>query len=187
MIIAKDEGLFKRNGGQTMDQKAVFFSPVGRLYLLADEKGLKELCLGGQAEQKYPDMACDLNDNSLTAKILQETKDWLRRYFAGEKPEITELKLNLSGTAFRQKVWKILCEIPYGQTVTYGQIAERIAREEGKKKMSAQAVGGAVGHNPIAIIVPCHRVIGSDGSLTGYAYGLDMKRRLLELERRDKW
>ncbi|MCI6731778.1 MAG: methylated-DNA--[protein]-cysteine S-methyltransferase [Lachnospiraceae bacterium] len=179
-----------------MDQTAVFFSPVGRLNLLADEKGLKELCLGDPtdltdpAEQKYSDMACDADDNSVTAKILQETKDWLRRYFAGEKPEITELKLNLSGTAFRQKVWKILCEIPYGQTVTYGQIAARIAREEGKKKMSAQAVGGAVGHNPIAIIVPCHRVIGSDGSLTGYAYGLDMKRRLLEHEhagRRDKW
>ena len=171
-----------------MDQTAVFFSPVGRLNLLADEKGLKELCLGDPtdltdpAEQKYSDMACDADDNSVTAKILQETKDWLRRYFAGEKPEITELKLNLSGTAFRQKVWKILCEIPYGQTVTYGQIAARIAREEGKKKMSAQAVGGAVGHNPIAIIVPCHRVIGSDGSLTGYAYGLEKKRWLLEHE-----
>lgn len=168
-----------------MDQTAVFFSPVGRLNLLADEKGLKELCLGDPtdpAEQKYSDMACDADDYSVTAKILQETKEWLRRYFAGEKPEITELKLNLSGTAFRQKVWKILCEIPYGQTVTYGQIAARITREEGQKKMSAQAVGGAVGHNPIAIIVPCHRVIGSDGSLTGYAYGLDMKRRLLEHE-----
>ena len=168
-----------------MDQTAVFFSPVGRLNLLADEKGLKELCLGDPtdpAEQKYPDRISNLDEHSVTAKILQETKDWLRRYFAGEKPEITELKLNLSGTAFRQKVWKILCEIPYGQTVTYGQIAAWIAREEGKKKMSAQAVGGAVGHNPIAIIVPCHRVIGSDGSLTGYAYGLDMKRRLLEHE-----
>lgn len=168
-----------------MDQTAVFLSPVGRLYLLADEKGLKKLCLGDQTdpkEQKNPDMVCDLNGHSGTEKILQETKDWLRRYFAGEKPEITELKLNLSGTPFRQKVWKILCEIPYGETVTYGQIAARIAREEGKKKMSAQAVGGAVGHNPIAIIVPCHRVVGSDGSLTGYAYGLDMKRRLLEHE-----
>ena len=116
-------------------------------------------------------------------KILVEAKKWLDRYFAKENPSIKEISLAPIGGEFRQKVWKILCEIPYGKTTTYGEIAKRIAKEMDKEKMSAQAVGNAVGHNPISIIIPCHRVVGKDGSLTGYAGGIEKKRILLELER----
>ena len=105
------------------------------------------------------------------------------RYFAKENPSIKEIPLAPIGGEFRQKVWKILCEIPYGKTTTYGEIAKRIAKEMDKEKMSAQAVGNAVGHNPISIIIPCHRVVGKYGSLTGYAGGIEKKRILLELER----
>ena len=107
---------------------------------------------------------------------------WLDRYFAGENPQISELPLAPSGSDFRQMVWKILCDIPSGQTTTYGEIAKKIAARTGRSTMSAQAVGGAVGHNPISIIIPCHRVVGTNGSLTGYAGGIDKKIALLELE-----
>ena len=109
-------------------------------------------------------------------------RDWLDRYFAGEPMEIGDLPLRLEGTPFRKQVWQILCHIPYGSLVTYGDIAKEMALLTGKERMSSQAVGGAVGHNPISIIVPCHRVIGADGKLTGYAGGLDLKIKLLELE-----
>src|SRR5699024_1150130 len=101
--------------------------------------------------------------------VFENTKKWLDRYFEKEKPSIKEIPIAPKGGEFRQKVWKILCEIPYGQTITYGEIAKRIAKQMNKEKMSAQAVGNAVGHNPISIIIPCHRVIGKNGSLTGYA------------------
>lgn len=114
--------------------------------------------------------------------IFSQTKQWLDRYFAGERPEPAELSLAPLGSPFRQQVWKKLLEIPYGATRTYGDIAQEIARESGKQKMSAQAVGGAVGHNPISIIIPCHRVVGSSGSLTGYAGGISKKVTLLEHE-----
>ena len=117
--------------------------------------------------------------------VLKEAKEWLDRYFAGEKPLINELKLAPEGSDFRKAVWKILCEIPYGETFTYGEIAETLAKRNGVKKMSAQAVGGAVGHNPISIIIPCHRVVGKNGSLTGYAGGVDKKQKLLALEGAD--
>ena len=107
---------------------------------------------------------------------LEQASDWLERYFRGEQPSITELKLNPSGSGFRQRVWACLCRIPYGKTTTYGAIAKELGIRSG------QAVGGAVGHNPVSIIIPCHRVIGADGSLTGYAGGLDKKRILLKLE-----
>lgn len=100
----------------------------------------------------------------------------------GNGPGISELPLAPSGSEFRREVWRILCGIPYGEVMTYGEIGKRVAAEMGRKSMSAQAVGGAVGHNPISILIPCHRVVGSDGSLTGYAGGLVRKRRLLELE-----
>lgn len=116
-------------------------------------------------------------------EILIKTKNWLDRYFNLEKPEISELSIAPIGSEFRQKVWKILCTIPYGNTITYGDIAKQIAKETGKDKMSAQAIGGAVGHNPISIIIPCHRVVGANGSLTGYAGGIDKKIKLLEIEK----
>jgi len=106
-------------------------------------------------------------------------KQWLDRYFAGERPVASELPLAPIGSAFRQSVWDILCGIPYGETLTYGDIAKKIGCKSG------QAVGGAVGHNPISIIIPCHRVVGANGSLTGYAGGVEMKIKLLELEGAD--
>ena len=105
---------------------------------------------------------------------------WLDLYFAGKEPDFSPA-LNPTGTAFQMSVWAILQTIPFGETTTYGAIARRL-EEQTKKRMSAQAVGGAVGRNPISIIVPCHRVIGADGSLTGYAGGLDKKEYLLRTE-----
>jgi len=116
------------------------------------------------------------------SEILSRTKDWLDRYFGGEKPLISELKLAPQGSEFRKEVWEILCGIPYGEVTTYKAIAEKIADKHGIQKMSAQAVGGAVGHNPISIIIPCHRVVGTNGSLTGYGGGIQKKIELLTLE-----
>ena len=115
--------------------------------------------------------------------ILNKAKKWLDRYFKGEKPSISELDLEPMGSIFAKNVWKILCQIPYGELTTYGEIAKKMAKLMNKDKMSAQAVGGAVGHNPISIIIPCHRVVGKNGNLTGYAGGIDKKIKLLELEK----
>ena len=113
--------------------------------------------------------------------IRDRTRRWLDLYFSGREPGFTPA-LNPAGSAFRRAVWEILLKIPYGKTTTYGQIAREIAAARGLAKMSAQAVGGAVGHNEISIIIPCHRVIGAHGSLTGYASGIDRKIKLLQLE-----
>jgi methylated-DNA-[protein]-cysteine S-methyltransferase len=117
--------------------------------------------------------------------VFNAAADWLDRYFGGEKPAISELPLAPIGGEFRQGVWSLLCEIPYGEVVTYGDIAKKMAAKMGKKSMSGQAVGGAVGHNPISIVIPCHRVVGANGSLTGYAGGIDTKIKLLEHEGMD--
>ena len=111
--------------------------------------------------------------------VFATLKDWLEAYFSGKKPEMT-IPLAPDGTEFQQAVWKLLREIPYGKTTTYGAIAKRLSSSG--KRAAAQAVGGAVGHNPISLLIPCHRVLGADGSLTGYAGGLEKKRALLELE-----
>jgi len=110
--------------------------------------------------------------------VFDAAQKWLDRYFAGEKPGISEFLLAPIGGAFRQGVWVILCDIPYGEVITYGDIAKKMAVKMGKDSMSGQAVGGAVGHNPISIIIPCHRVVGSNGSLTGYAGGIQTKVKL---------
>lgn len=115
-------------------------------------------------------------------EVFSRAKDWLDRYFNGKKPEPSELPLAPVGGEFRQTVWELLCEIPYGELTTYGQIAREAAKRLQRESMSAQAVGGAVGHNPISIIIPCHRVVGTGGSLTGYAGGLDKKIWLLKHE-----
>ena len=117
--------------------------------------------------------------------ILVKTKKWLDEYFQGEKPQISELDLALIGSDFAKNVWKLLCEIPYGEVTTYGEIAKKVAKIMNKSTMSAQAVGGAVGHNPISIIIPCHRVVGTNGSLTGYGGGIKNKVELLKLEGND--
>ena len=145
-------------------------SPLGILTLVSDGYSITELDFGGQYsehEDKLP--------------VFDETGKWLYIYFSGKDPGFTP-KLDPEGTPFRKAVWDILLTVPFGKTITYGQIAASIAKEKGIPKMSARAVGGAVGHNPIPIIIPCHRVIGSDDSLTGYSAGLDLKVRLLELE-----
>ncbi len=116
------------------------------------------------------------------AAVLTKALAWLNAYFAGEDPGPVP-PLRLEGTAFRRRVWEVLQTIPYGQTMTYGQIARVLAEERGIERMSAQAVGGAVGHNPVSLMVPCHRVVGSKGGLTGYAGGVERKAALLELER----
>lgn len=156
-------------------------SPLGRILLAADSTGLTGVWFDGE---KY--FACHLETQHEEKEIplLQHTKRWLDIYFSGKEPDFT-VPLRFTGTAFQNDVWEILCTIPYGQTVTYGGIAKRIAAKKGMSRMSAQAVGGAVGHNEISIIVPCHRVIGANGSLTGYAAGLDKKIKLLTLEKVD--
>ncbi len=155
-------------------------SPVGVITLGSDGGNLVGLWMTGQ---KYfgDTVKGEMRPND-DLPVFQQTKAWLDRYFNREKPEISELPLAPAGGEFRQAVWRILCEIPYGQVMTYGKIAEKIARRRGLKRMSAQAVGGAVGHNPISLIIPCHRVVGADGSLTGYSGGLDKKIKLLEFE-----
>ena len=153
-------------------------SPLGRMLLAADEEGLVGAWFEGQ---KY--YGSVLEDDILQEKddILRRAEQWLDLYFSGTEPDFTPA-IHLTGSDFRKQVWKLLLEIPYGQTRTYGDIAEQIAAENGRKSMSAQAVGGAVGHNPVSIIIPCHRVVGAKGSLTGYAGGLDRKAKLLEWE-----
>jgi methylated-DNA-[protein]-cysteine S-methyltransferase len=155
-------------------------SPVGMLSLASDGESLVGLWIDGQ---KY--FGETVREETVTRngiRALDDAKDWLHRYFAGERPDIFELSLSPAGNEFRRDVWDILCEIPYGEVISYGDIAEKMAAKSGRKTMSAQAVGGAVGHNPISMIIPCHRVVGRSGSLTGYAGGIDRKIKLLELE-----
>ncbi len=155
-------------------------SPVGKILLATKEDALIGLWIEGQKHCLH-----SLRNEGLFEKetpTAQKAKKWLDRYFGGEKPEIGELQLAPIGSAFAQSVWQILCQIPYGSTITYGAIASQIAKRQGQSTFSAQAVGGAVGHNPISIIIPCHRVIGAGGNLTGYAGGIDKKIKLLTHE-----
>ncbi|MDE7248946.1 MAG: methylated-DNA--[protein]-cysteine S-methyltransferase [Lachnospiraceae bacterium] len=155
-------------------------SPIGKMILVSDEENLVGAWFEGQKyfgngiKEKWRP------GNKLS--VLQEAEEWLDAYFAGKKPEQSQLMLAPIGGDFRQEIWKILCEIPYGETITYGEIARQMARKMGRRTMSAQAVGGAVGHNPISILIPCHRVLGADGSLTGYAGGIEKKEWLLRHE-----
>ena len=155
--------------------RSVWLSPLGEITLVCDGEALVHLSLPGQKPFEKP-----CRDGE--APLLDRTKDWLSRYFAGEAPEPGELPLQPEGTAFRKLIWKLLLQIPYGQTVSYGALAKQAAQALGRPRMSAQAVGQAVGANPIAVIIPCHRCVGSDGSLTGYAGGVHYKKALLELE-----
>lgn len=149
-----------------------YASPLGPILLAADETGLTGLWFEGQ---KYFPSFLGVDYQEKETPVLTETARWLDVYFSGKDPGFLP-PLHPQGSPFRQAVWNILLTIPRGQTMTYGEIARRLGVR------SAQAVGGAVGHNPISILIPCHRVVGSDGSLTGYAGGLDRKTRLLQLE-----
>lgn len=155
-------------------------SPIGDILLVEKQGALIGAWL---SRQKYFLGALDEElREGVDSPVLCQAKVWLQRYFSGEKPAISELPLSPGGSAFRKEVWRILCEIPYGETTTYGEISRKIAARRGLARMSAQAVGGAVGHNPISIIIPCHRVVGTNGSLTGYAGGLQRKIKLLTHE-----
>jgi len=164
----------------TTYQSTIYQSPVGPLTLASEGDKLVGLWLEESRfrDEKFFRAANGQED----APVLPAAKNWLDRYFAGGKPAISELPLAPSGGAFRQLVWALLCEIPYGQVTTYGALAKKVAAMMGKERMASQAVGGAVGHNPISIIIPCHRVIGVNGNLTGYGGGLHNKIKLLEHE-----
>ena len=186
-------------GDDAGDRASVFLSasydsPVGELTLCADGEGLRGLWLAGQ---KYfgasvPGKMIGQGGNGSAAGTLDPAASghlaaaaaWLDAYFAGERPDPRTLALCPIGSEFRQRVWRALLKIPYGQTATYGQIGLKVAEAQGRRT-SNLAVGGAVGHNPISVIVPCHRVVGADGSLVGYAGGLDRKLWLLEHEGAD--
>ncbi len=156
-----------------------YSSPLGEILLAADDTGLTGLWFRGQ---KYFARGLEKEHKECPQPVLDQAKGWLDHYFSGREPDFRPL-LHLRGTPFQRQVWTILLTIPYGQTTTYGTIAARIAGLRGLSPMSSQAVGSAVGHNPISIIVPCHRVLGADGSLTGYAGGIEKKLWLLEHER----
>ena len=156
-------------------------SPLGGILLAADEEGLTGLWF---ETQKYFAAKLAPEHEEKMTPALDAACRWLDVYFSGQEPDFTP-KLHLVGSDFRQAVWALLLQIPYGQTVTYGELARQLAEKQGRPRMSAQAVGGAVGHNVISIIIPCHRVVGTNGSLTGYAGGIDRKVKLLALEHAD--
>lgn len=158
-----------------------YSSPIGNILLAADDIGLTGLWFEGQ---KYFAHCLDRTAEARELSLFEKAKRWLDIYFSGRDPDIS-VPLHLTGTAFQNQVWNILCSIPYGQTTTYGEIAKQLAAQRGIPHMSAQAVGGAIGHNHISILVPCHRVIGTNGCLTGYAGGIDKKVKLLMLEKVD--
>lgn len=156
-------------------------SPFGGITLASDGEELTGLWFDGQ---KY--FGAGLSDHCETRglPVFEQADKWLTIYFGGNEPDFMP-PLSMKATPFRRAVWEILRTIPYGRTMTYGEIADRIAAQLGLFRMSPQAVGGAVGHNPISLMIPCHRVVGADGSLTGYAGGIEVKKKLLILEKAD--
>ena len=156
-------------------------SPFGDITMAGDGEYLTGLWFDGQ---KYFGSTIGMENEEKWLPVFERTARWMDLYFAGQCPDFCP-PLNLTGSDFQKSVWKILLTIPYGSTMTYGEIARIIADQKGLSRMSAQAVGGAVGHNPISVIVPCHRVIGSNGNLTGYAGGIELKMKLLKLERQE--
>ncbi len=154
-------------------------SPLGTILLAADESGLSGLWFEGQ---KYFARNLQKENEGKELPVFEQAGKWLNIYFKGKEPDF-QLPLHFTGTEFQNEVWEILYGIPYGRTTTYGDIARQLAAKKGLQRMSAQAVGSAVAHNPISIIVPCHRVVGAGGSLTGYAGGIDKKIALLKLEK----
>ena len=154
-------------------------TPLGEVRLRSDGKSLTGLWFVGQVNDAKDHSDIEIKDD---LSIFVQVENWLECYFSGEETPIT-IPLQPKGTIFQERVWKILQEIPYGETMTYGDIAQRIAKEKGVATYSAQAVGQAVGKNPISILIPCHRVLGKNGALTGYAGGLHRKEQLLKIER----
>ena len=164
-----------------MDYVHHYDSPLGSMTMASDGTALTGLWFDGQ---KYFADTLSADHTEQFLPVFDETGRWLDIYFSGKAPDFTPA-LHMRTTAFRKAVWEILLTIPYGRTTTYGRIAGRIAARAGARRISARAVGGAVGHNAISLIIPCHRVIGTDGSLTGYAGGIDRKMELLRMEGAD--
>ena len=155
-----------------------YHSPIGGITVSGNGRDITGVWFDGQ---KYFGATLPDQYEEKMTPVFEDTEKWLDLYFNGMEPDFTP-PLSLETTPFRRAVWEILLAIPYGQTMTYGEIADRIAAQTGLAAMSAQAVGGAVGHNPISLIIPCHRVVGSDGGLTGYAGGIGKKEWLLKME-----
>lgn len=154
-------------------------SPLGKVTMASDGESLTGLWLEGQ---KYFAASLSGKEYQKNLPVFECTKEWLNVYFKGKEPDFMP-SLAPEGTSFRREIWNILQEIPYGRTMTYGEIGRLYAKRHGVQSMSGQAVGQAVGHNPISILIPCHRVLGSNGSLTGYAGGVEKKRALLKIEK----
>ena len=154
-------------------------TPLGEVRLRSDGKSLTGLWFVGQVNDAKNNCGIEMKDD---LPIFVQVENWLESYFSGKQTSI-KIPLQPKGTIFQERVWKILQEIPYGETMTYGDIAQRIAKEKGVSTYSAQAVGQAVGKNPISILIPCHRVLGKNGALTGYAGGVHRKEQLLRIER----
>jgi methylated-DNA-[protein]-cysteine S-methyltransferase len=154
----------------------LYQSPLGTLRISFDKDTLTEIKLC--AENTVINHSTGMGNCPVSCEVTK----WLDAYFAGEHPTHRNFDVSLNGTSFQKMIWQLLMEIPYGETITYGQLAERAARHMGIVRMSAQAVGQAVGANPIAIVVPCHRVVGAGGKITGYAGGIDKKIWLLRHE-----
>lgn len=161
-----------------MNCKSTYNSPIGEIVLASSDNRLSGLWFAGQ---KYFGSTLQGDEEDAENQAILQAKAWLDSYFAGEKPS-TVPPLLIEGSPLRKVVTEIMLEIPIGKTLSYGEIAQKAALLLGKKRMSAQAVGGAVGHNPISIIIPCHRVVGAKGQLTGYAGGLERKQALLSFE-----
>ena len=159
--------------------KSYFLSPIGNIIIITDYTNLCGLYFENQ--KNFPNNIDELEENN-NLDIIKLIKCWLDNYFDKKNPQINNLPLKLNGSKFNQEVWKILKTIPYGQTTTYSEIAKKVALKLNKEKMSARAVGNAVAHNPISIIIPCHRVLGKNNKITGYAGGIDKKIKLLQLE-----
>lgn len=154
---------------------------LGKFLILSNGEQITDILIE-TTEESSSDLV-----NGRNQTVLQMASVWLDAYFAGQQPNPSVLPLCPKGTVFQRNVWKRLLQIPYGETVSYGQLAAELAAQMGKQRMSAQAIGGAVGRNPISIVIPCHRVIGANGSLVGYASGLERKRWLLQHETGREW
>lgn len=188
------EAIQKTDGQESQLYRMKYSSPVGVLTLTSNQEALVSLEF---EQERYPfvvsgdfqvtEVSSDAQTGQRTCQKaaiplpLLQAIDWLDCYFSGQRPDFLP-PISPEGSSFRRRVWRELLNIPYGATVTYGSIAKKLALEDGRPHMSAQAVGGAVGHNPIGIIIPCHRVVGSDGSLTGFGGGIETKKALLTLE-----
>ena len=159
--------------------KSYYNSPLGKIIIVTDNASVYGVYFDNQKYMPENLEDYEINDNILAIK---EVKNWLDEYFEGKNPSVKKLSIKLIGSEFKLLVWNVLKTIPYGKTLTYGEIAQMLSKKMNKEKMSARAVGSAVGHNPISIIIPCHRVLGKNNKITGYAGGINKKIELLKLE-----